>query len=97
MHDCFGKPIKPFDRVRAATKEELEARTPPDRSGTESLSPPEKVVISGNPGSTTCNVNLADKVTWPAFMVAPGGGGIGTFAFEGGVGYATAHKLVKLD
>ncbi len=97
MHDCFGKPLKPFDRVRAATKEELEARDPPDRSGVETLSPPEKTIISGNPSGCTCNVILVDKVTWPAFFGSPAGGGVSAFAFEGGFSYATAHKLVRLD
>lgn len=97
MHDCFGKSLRPFDRVRAATKEELEARTPPDPSGVEPLSPTEKIVLSGNPSSTTCNVLLADHVGWPAISSMPGPGGIASFAFEGSVQWATAHKLVRLD
>lgn len=96
MHDCFGKPLRPFDRVRAATKEELEAHghvgdTP------EPLSPAERVVLTGLPTATACNVNLADAVSWPAFVGAPGGGGTAVFAFQGSVGYATAYKLVRLE
>ncbi len=98
MHDCFGKPLKPFDRVRAATKEELEARNPPDRSGVETLSSPEKVIAGGNPAGTMCNVHLVDRVTWPAVLPRPdGAGGVALFSFEGSWGYATAHKLVRLD
>ncbi len=96
MHDCFGKPIKPFDRVRAATKEELEARTPPDRSGVEAFTG-EKFILSGNTSGQTCNVQIVDELSWPAFMHSPDGGGIASFAFKGGAGYATAHKLVKLE
>lgn len=96
MHDCFGKRIKPFDRVRAATREELDTH---GHTGdpAEVLSPAERVVVSGNEAAMSCNVTLVAAVRMPAFLLAPDGGGTAMFAFEGGVGYATAYKLVRLD
>jgi hypothetical protein len=66
MHDCFGKPLKPFDRVRAATKEELEAQGHPEASYPLILSPAEQFVLPASFGSETCNVHVV-----PAYQFAP--------------------------
>jgi hypothetical protein len=66
MHDCFGKPLKPFDRVRAATKEELEAQGHPEKSYPTTLSPAEQFVLPASFGSETCNVHVV-----PTFQFAP--------------------------
>ena len=95
MHDCFGKPLKPFDRVRAATKEELEAQGHRDPlAGFDG----EKVIVGGNATSDTCNCNTVDAVEWPVVVSRlDGRGGVGMFPFQGGVGYATARTLGKVE
>lgn len=94
MHDCFGKPLKPFDRVRAATTDELRANGHTDTAMT--LSPAEQVVVSGNTGTSTCNINLSPSVGMPIPMIGPSGNGMAMFAFES-FSYMTARTLVKLE
>lgn len=95
MHDCNGKPLKPFDRVRAATKEEFEAAGHRDPlAGFDG----ERTIIACSAGCDTCNVTLVESVGSPVLLQAHDGKtGIATFAFQGGYGYATARTLVRVD
>ncbi len=73
MHDCFGKPLKPFDRVRAATKEELEAQGHPEASYPLTLSPAEQFALPGQFGSDTCNVHVVPSYSFqPTSSATPG-------------------------
>src|SRR6266568_2372578 len=98
MHDCFGKPLKPFDRVRAATKEELEAQGHPEAGYPASLSPAEQLVLPAYEGTQTCNVFVIPSVTakteWPADV---NGEMAISFKTRGPTTTHTARALVKLD
>jgi hypothetical protein len=98
MHDCFGKPLKPFDRVRAATKEELEAQGHPEASYPLILSPAEQIALPGTYGSETCNVYVAPQITFaPTPTVA---GGIVEMKLQVGTVWptiCTARTLVKVE
>ena len=74
MHDCFGKPIKPFDRVRAATKEEFEGAGHTDLHNLATLSPAEQFAFPGQMQSDTCNVYVAP--TFACSPVQPSMGGV---------------------
>ncbi len=71
MHDCNGRPIIPFCRVRAATKEELEAKGRPLHNQI-ALSPAEQFAFPGSYQSDTCNVSVTPE---PSF--SPGQSGLG--------------------
>ena len=93
MHDLNGKPLTPFDRVRAASREELDAKginDPP--AGFDG----EKIVLTGSAACQTCNVQVVDGVEWPTFLQSQTGG-IGMFPYRGSIGYATARTLVKVE
>jgi hypothetical protein len=98
MHDCFGKLLKPFDRVRAATKEELEAQGHPEASYPAGLSPAEQIVLPAYYGTDTCNVLVAPAIKatvgWP-----PNEHGEQSIAFAttGPVTTHTARALVKVE
>jgi hypothetical protein len=97
MHDCFGKPLKPFDRVRAATQDELDAahgfRTQ-SRAGFDG----EKVIVACNANCETCNVQIVDSVGAPIVLLgSDGGSGIAAYPFSGPIRYATARTLVKTE
>lgn len=97
MHDVFGKPIRPFDRVRAATREELDAAGKKGEP-VETLSPAEKVVVTCNTSSPTCNVVAIDEIDHDAAIVGtPGGRQIVTFVGRGGGAYLTAGRLAIVD
>lgn len=73
MHDCHGKPIVPFCRVRAATVEELSAAGHPEASYPTTLSPAEKIALPGQYQSDTCNVYLVNDVAFsPSQPLAAG-------------------------
>lgn len=99
MHDCFGKPLRPFDRVRAATKEELEAQGHPEAAySVVSLSPPEQFVLPAYYGTDTCNVQVVAEVVaqagWPPDAV---GAQPIVLSTRGTVTTQTARALVRLD
>lgn len=97
MHDCFGKPIKPFDRVRAATAEELLAAGHPEASYPTVLSPAEKTALPGSHATDTCNVLLVDEVTFITVGYQTADGQVELRAHAKPYPqYATARSLVVL-
>jgi hypothetical protein len=73
MHDCFGKPITPFCRVRAATKEELEKAGHPEAAWPATLSPAEQFALPGQFQSDTCNVHVVPSYSFsPISTPTPG-------------------------
>jgi len=97
MHDCFGKPIKPFDRVRAATKEELEAQGHPEASYPAILSPAEQLALPATFQSETCNVHCVPGVTTNVRQSTPGGPAEIVFTADAWPTVCTARALVKLE
>jgi hypothetical protein len=95
MHDCNGNPLKPFDKVRAATKEELEAAGHKDPLAGFTG---ERVMLCGTTRSDCCNVQLAHEILPGAILLfGMEDGGRVEFSFRGPVGYATARTLVKVE
>lgn len=102
MHDCFGKPITPFCRVRAATVEELKAQGHPEASYPTTLSPAEQLALPAYEGTDTCNVTCVPNVLgkaeptpvidgqgFPAQLIA--------LTTRGPATLHTARALVKLE
>ncbi len=98
MHDCFGKPLKPFDRVRAATKEEFEAQGHTDVHNLATLSPAEQFVFPASFDSEACNVHVVPTFTFSPVQEA-GGHAIGLRLTAGTTWphLCTARALVKLE
>jgi hypothetical protein len=98
MHDCFGKPLKPFDKVRAATKEELEAQGHPEKDwGGATLSPPEQLAIPASTQSETCNVHVVPMVEAQVSQPTPGGMVEIKFLAPSWPTLCTARTLVKIE
>jgi hypothetical protein len=98
MHDCFGKPLKPFDRVRAATKEEFEAQGHTDVHNLATLSPAEQFFFPGSFGSDTCNGYAAASYAFSPQQAQPGGGvELHLVVIPTWPTVCTARALVKLE
>lgn len=58
MHDCNGKPIEMFAKVRPATADELKAAGHAESEGTASYMKPGRA-IKLSPGNACCEVTVA--------------------------------------
>lgn len=97
MHDVHGKPLKLFDRVRAATEEELKEN---GVTFTRETFDGERVVAALLPQCETCGVQLVGQVgsDEPIMLTSTTGKyGTITYPFTGGAWWATARTLAKLE
>lgn len=70
MHDCNGKALGLFDKVRQATKEELEAAGH-GSEGTAAWIPEEGVIVGALPGNACCEVTVASGLDCRGSTIAP--------------------------
>jgi hypothetical protein len=95
MHDCFGKPLKPLDRVRGATVEEMRSQGHTDQPAPLDG---EQLVLPAYEGTETCNVLVVPSVTCATSWPADANGELAiSLKTRGPVTTHTARTLVKLE
>ncbi len=97
MHDCNGKLIKPFARVRVATREELEAAGHPEAACPATLSPAEQFALPATFQSETCNVQCVPGVTVNVRQSTTGGPAELSFSADAWPTLCTARALVVVE